>query len=264
MRKYIIWYICLSFVVGLGFGNFYELNAPQNIIHGSPHVITLLAPEGLIPEDLLESYQLERNSEIKMSYYTSNEDFNKKIKNLSFFDLILAPHTNVPELKLNALIAPIDVKYLKNISNVSPDFRDIPTDPEGAYSVPLLWGIHEAKKNENLSIGDAYVPNSNETDSLENVSNLKSQINFHHDYDKDRQIPGLWVQSFVISSKSLNHKNAYDLIDFFLSSEIAIELASITKKSSTNVAVESTQLNIQLKPSHLRSRKFAELSYPVR
>ncbi len=259
MRKYIVWYTSLSFVVGIFFGFFYETDTFKHITSTETQTLRILAPNDIFPEDLLESYQFEHNLEVQMTYYMDSNEFNTHVSTDSF-DIILAPHTKIPEMKLAGKIGPIDSTMLKNLSNISADFRDLPTDPGGRYSVPLVWGINSNKKllgshSETPIVQAGTLAKIPLLQSLPQISNFT----FYNSFERDRQIPALWIQSFVLTPQNKDTRKAYSFIDFFLARDIAVELATITHKSSTNLAVEQTNLDAKLKPSHLRTQKFASL-----
>lgn len=265
MRKYIAWYISLSFVIGISFGYFYQTDTFQKITPQLSRHLTVLAPASLIPEDLFESYQVEHNIELEMNFYSSDAEFNQKIS--SNYDLILAPHTKIPELRASHFIKAIDINLLKNLVNVSADFRDLPTDPGGRYSIPLVWGINQHNKRlaDNYKYASTYLKAGSLSKGLlfqTLISKTNAKINFMQNKDGDRQMPALWVQSFILPSSTENSDVAYDFIDFFLSTDVAIELAKLTNKSSTNITIEQTRLDAKLKPSHLRAQKFAQLAHP--
>lgn len=256
MKKYVLWYITLNFIAGLGFGYLYNTGKLKPIKLGNSHTLKVLCPEGLIPVDLFESFQVENGMQISLQSYASNSELLQLVheprRGSTGFDIILLSYTQIPELVASGNLLVIDMNYLKNINNLAADFRDLPTDPGGRFSIPILWGVG----SDPLRIKS---PNKLATKDIALVKDSNHAKGFIKDFSEERQYSSLWVQSFVIPRSTANLVGAYDLVNYFLNRDVALELTKLTNRASTNTVVEHASIASQLKPSHLRNQNLARM-----
>jgi len=73
--------------------------------------------------------------------YESNEEMVAKLQaGASGYDIVVPSGYIIPVLVATDLITPLNKKYITNIGNISPIFRNLPSDPGDKYTVPWQWG----------------------------------------------------------------------------------------------------------------------------
>lgn len=263
MQKKITWFLVFSFILGFSYGLFDHNETIKNIKLSSETQIEVLLPSDFLPEDLLENFKAENGAQINIHTYQDMHELEEKLSlDSGVYDLVLMPHSNVPEFKSKGLLFKLDHNLIRNLANLSIDFFDLPTDPGSEYSIPLIWGV---KQNSNVTqTGSLNTMTLNAQAFSKEIwlqSNNSLKIAKGIDSKKiQRQMQSLWIQSFVVPSTSENKKLAHEMINFFLAEEVAVELTRLTQKPSVNQTVESAPIASELKPSHLRKQKLALLT----
>ena len=95
-----------------------------------------------IAPGLLEQFEEETGIHVEYDTYNDNESLYAKVKNLGSdsYDVIVPSDYMVKKMIDEDMLAPIDYNNIPNIKNLDPAFTNLSYDPEGAYSVPYLWG----------------------------------------------------------------------------------------------------------------------------
>ena len=86
----------------------------------------------------------EREFGVRVSYdtYESNEEMLAKLQaGAGGYDLVAPSSYLLPALHASRLLAPLRRDVLPNDTNIAPEFRSLPFDPEGTYTVPWQWGV---------------------------------------------------------------------------------------------------------------------------
>ena len=86
----------------------------------------------------------EREFGVRVVYDTfesSEEMVAKLLAGASGYDLVVPPTYAVTALRGADLLAPLSLRYLSNLPNLSPIFRGRPHDPENRFTVPWQWGM---------------------------------------------------------------------------------------------------------------------------
>lgn len=249
--------ITIPFLVGLGFG--FKLNLGSRIqshlgFDQTP-VLRVAAPPEALPEDLIESFNVQHSVSVQIVPYADPEALFLSLADAEAkIDLVLVNSSLIPRLIEARLIQKLDVDRVLNLQNVAADFLDNPAEHGVPFSVPLLWGLQDMKKTktqEQVSISAAVVPTH-----LFQPRGPASRPSL------GTQRSALWVRSMVLPAKLIARDLTYEFMNYFLEPEVALELSTLTLQSSTNRTIESSELSSHLKPSHLRRQKLSEILRP--
>ena len=94
-----------------------------------------------IAPDTVSGFEEEFGVRVTYDTYESNEEMVARLQaGAAGYDIIVPSGYIIPVLVATNLIAPLEKKYLTNWGNVSPIFRNPPSDPDSAHSVPWQWG----------------------------------------------------------------------------------------------------------------------------
>jgi spermidine/putrescine transport system substrate-binding protein len=94
-----------------------------------------------IAHDTVPNFEKEFGVKVTYDTYESNEEMVAKLQaGASGYDIVVPSGYIVPVLVATDLIIPIHQKYVTNAANVSPIFRNLPSDPENKYTFPWQWG----------------------------------------------------------------------------------------------------------------------------
>jgi spermidine/putrescine-binding protein len=94
-----------------------------------------------IAQDTVPGFEKEFGVEVVYDTYESNEEMVAKLQaGATGYDIIVPSGYTIPVLVALDLIAPLTKTYLTNWGNVSPIFRNLPSDPDSEHSVPWQWG----------------------------------------------------------------------------------------------------------------------------
>jgi len=94
-----------------------------------------------IAEDTVRNFEKEFGIKVTYDTYESNEEMVAKLQaGATGYDIIVPSGYIVPVLVATDLITPIDPRLLSNLGNLSPLFRNLPSDPKNQYTVPWQWG----------------------------------------------------------------------------------------------------------------------------
>ena len=94
-----------------------------------------------IAEDTVPNFEKEFGVKVTYDTYESNEEMVAKLQaGASGYDIVVPSGYIIPVLVATDLIIPLNKKYITNIGNISPIFRNLPSDPSNKYTVPWQWG----------------------------------------------------------------------------------------------------------------------------
>jgi spermidine/putrescine transport system substrate-binding protein len=94
-----------------------------------------------IAPDTVPNFEKEFGVKVTYDTYESNEEMVAKLQaGASGYDIVVPSGYIVPVMVATNLIAPINRKYLTNVSNLSPMFQGLPADPQNRYTIPWHWG----------------------------------------------------------------------------------------------------------------------------
>jgi spermidine/putrescine transport system substrate-binding protein len=94
-----------------------------------------------IAEDTVPNFEKEFGVKVTYDTYESNEEMVAKLQaGATGYDVVVPSGYIIPVLVATELITPINKKYLTNFSNISPIFKNLPSDPGNKHTVPWQWG----------------------------------------------------------------------------------------------------------------------------
>jgi spermidine/putrescine transport system substrate-binding protein len=94
-----------------------------------------------IAEDTVPNFEKEFGVKVTYDTYESNEEMVAKLQaGASGYDIVVPSGYIIPVVVATELIVPINKKYITNAGNISPIFRNLPSDPGDKYTVPWQWG----------------------------------------------------------------------------------------------------------------------------
>ncbi len=94
-----------------------------------------------IAEDTVPNFEKEFGIKVTYDTYESNEEMVAKLQaGASGYDIVVPSGYIIPVLVATDLIIPINKKYVTNADNISPIFRNLPSDAGNKYTVPWQWG----------------------------------------------------------------------------------------------------------------------------
>lgn len=118
-----------------------------------------------LPQSVIDKFQETYNIKVNYSTFSSNEEMLAKLMaGGSQYDLVVASDYMVEVMRKQALIQPIDHAELPNYKNIGDEFKHLPFDPDGKYTVPYMWGdaviaVNASKvKGEITSLADLWKP----------------------------------------------------------------------------------------------------------
>jgi spermidine/putrescine transport system substrate-binding protein len=90
---------------------------------------------------VLKEFEEETGIKVIYSTFGENEEMYAKVaKGGSQYDIVVPSDYMVERMAKQGLLAEIDKSKLANYQYIDPEFRDMPFDPGGKYSVPYMWG----------------------------------------------------------------------------------------------------------------------------
>jgi spermidine/putrescine transport system substrate-binding protein len=107
-----------------------------------PRELNLFIWSEYIDPDVIEDFQRERNVEVRLDLYESNEEMISALQTgrQGAYDLIVPTTYLLPSLINTGLIQPLDKSLIPNLANLDPMFTTIEEDPGNVYTVPYQWG----------------------------------------------------------------------------------------------------------------------------
>ncbi len=95
-----------------------------------------------IGPDVIPGFEKEFGVKVVYDTFESSEEMVAKLlAGASGYDLVVPPTYAVTALRGADLLAPLSLRYLPNLPNLSPIFRGRPHDPENRFTVPWQWGM---------------------------------------------------------------------------------------------------------------------------
>lgn len=159
-----------------------------------------------IDEDTVDSFEEETGIKVNYSTYSDNESLYSTLKNGSAsYDVICPSDYMIARMISEDLLDPIDFNNVPNLENLDEEFRSgMEYDPEGAYSIPYLWGVVGLIYNTTML---DYTPTS--WDVLWDES-LSGQILM---FDNSRDAIGIALKSLGYSYNTTNEAEITAAVD---------------------------------------------------
>jgi spermidine/putrescine transport system permease protein len=108
---------------------------------GSAGELNLFGWSEYIPQAVLDGFTKETGIKVNFETYSSNEELLAKlVAGGMAYDLVQPSDYTAEVMIRQGLLAPLDVKQLPNLRNLSPEFLHRPHDPADKYTVPYMSG----------------------------------------------------------------------------------------------------------------------------
>ncbi len=107
----------------------------------APKELNLFAWSEYVPQSVIDGFTKETGIKVNYETYASNEEMLAKlVSGAQKYDLIQPSEYTIEALIKEKRLREVDWSKVPNIKNIAPEFRNLPTDPDGKYSVPWLSG----------------------------------------------------------------------------------------------------------------------------
>jgi len=104
-------------------------------------VLNLLCWTEYVPTSVTEGFTRQSGVRVAMENYNSNEQMLAMLRaKPHHYDLVQPSQAYVETLIHDSGLEPLDAGRIPNLRNIDPQFRGLPHDPEGKYSVPWMSG----------------------------------------------------------------------------------------------------------------------------
>jgi spermidine/putrescine transport system substrate-binding protein len=108
---------------------------------GASEELNLFAWSEYVPQKVLNGFRAETGIEVNYETYASNEELlSKLLAGGASYDLIQPSDYTAEVLIRQHLLAPLDLSRLPNLPNIAAEYRHLPHDPEGRFTVPYMTG----------------------------------------------------------------------------------------------------------------------------
>jgi spermidine/putrescine transport system substrate-binding protein len=92
------------------------------------------------PQSVLDAFSAEYGAKVTYLTYESQEEAAANIRAGQVYDVVVMENQLVPALIADGLLAEIDFRNVPNFKNISPNFRDLASDPNNRHTIPFTWG----------------------------------------------------------------------------------------------------------------------------
>ncbi len=118
-----------------------EVDGDLNLYNWTEYIPYGSIAEDFEVDDLIAGFEEEYGVSVTLSEYESNEAMLQQVEaGGAPYDLVVPSDYMVSLMADSDLLVELNKDAIPNLSNLDPTFTNLPFDPEGAYSVPYLWG----------------------------------------------------------------------------------------------------------------------------
>lgn len=100
-------------------------------------------------QDLIRNFENEFGVKVIVEYFDSNEMMYTKLQAGDSYDVLVPSDYMIERLMKNNMLQKLDPVLIPNMNNLAQGVRNLPYDPENAYSVPYFWGNVGLVYNQN-------------------------------------------------------------------------------------------------------------------
>lgn len=109
--------------------------------HAEGGVVNVFNWEDYINKDVIALFEKETGIKVNYMNFTTNEDMMVQIRtSTGAFDVVFPSDYCIERLIAEDLLEPIDYAQVPNAANTMDWLKNPSYDPNGAYSVPYMWG----------------------------------------------------------------------------------------------------------------------------
>lgn len=93
------------------------------------------------PDEVIQEFTKRTGLKVEFTYMSSNEELLAKLKaGASGFDIIQPSDYMVRQMIRIGMLTPLDKTKLSNLTHLEDEWKDLPYDPGGKFTVPFTWG----------------------------------------------------------------------------------------------------------------------------
>ncbi len=94
-----------------------------------------------IPQEVLDGFTSETGIKVNFETYASNEELlSKLVAGGGAYDIVQPSDYTAEVMIRRGMLAPLDPAKLPNLRNIGAQFRSLPHDPQGKFTVPYMTG----------------------------------------------------------------------------------------------------------------------------
>lgn len=113
--------------------------------------LNLYAWSEYVPQSVIDAFQEETGIRVSMETFSSNEEMLAKLlAGGGSYDLIQPSEYTLEAMIREGLVEPLDHAAIPNLTNLAPEFRELPFDPGNKFSIPWMAGTVGIVVNRDL------------------------------------------------------------------------------------------------------------------
>lgn len=93
-----------------------------------------------MPQSVLAAFTKISGITVRYETYESQEEAVEQIRKGGTYDVVVIEHDFIPALVAEGRLSEINFRNVPNFKNISPNFRDLATDPGNRHTVPYHFG----------------------------------------------------------------------------------------------------------------------------
>lgn len=132
------------FIIGIMWGKFFYFSEHNRAALFQRPTLNLLTEKDFLLSDIIESFSMKTNTEIKIITYATKEELESRLQDKTIDMVVFKSYNAESTIKM---LSKISYSEVKNKDFISVDFKNPSYDHENQFAVPLFWGI---TKNENI------------------------------------------------------------------------------------------------------------------
>ena len=224
----------------------------------------ILALEGFFPDALVQRIRLRTGISFDVESVPSQGELMARLEAHSqLYDAVTLFHWQLPRAARHVSKIDRNGRLKDDLSNVSPDFRDLAPVGSRDVATPLAWGAIGLARSRRPG-GGREAPSAIQMSHGEAAFWLARQPQAD-DWSFDVPDEGglLWTIGLAMGASARHRSEVETLLSYLLRKEGAAALAAATHSASTNRLTEALAIDARLKPSYLRSIPLTRLQRTV-
>jgi len=163
--------------------------------------LNLYAMSEYFPDIVIKEFEQKFNAKVRYDNFSNNEELLAKLQaGASGYDVIVPSDYMIMALIKNGLIQRLRASHIPNLKNLGSDFKNLPYDKSGEYSVPYMWGT------TGIVYNSKFVKDPSESWDLLFKSEYKGRISLLEDV---REALGMAMHKLGYSGNSKNKKEIH-------------------------------------------------------
>ena len=206
--------VCAAVIIGIGGFGWSQLGggaSPRDAIakYGSDTMKLYITGE-YMGEDLIPAFEEEFGVDVIVEYFDSNEMMYTKMQAGDSYDVVIPSDYMIQRLMKDDALQELDLSLIPNLDNLTPQVKNLPFDPDNAYSVPYFWGSVGIIYNHNT-----VDPKDVETQGFDVLRNEK-YAGKTYIYDSERDSFMMALKALGYSMNTENTDEIYEAYEWLL------------------------------------------------